>query len=182
MSLINKYPGVIIPFDNSKPRHERSLKEAKEYYKWYFQEMPKRRSILQSFLDFPLDFSDESLTKLDKWMWANLEPEPNDFIDGNKYPSAESTSYGMDIAFYLAETILKIRPTLYWKLDTARKSVSAFKPVLTGFNLPLNKHYTSDIEGGVLSNMRNTFLGYDKREGLLLEIKNNNVNRGIKSV
>jgi hypothetical protein len=174
MSLYKNYPIVLVPIEG-KPNHEFTLKEGLKYYEWYLEEMPRRRSVLQSFLDFPLDFSDESLTKLDKWMWHNLESEPGN----SNLPAAECTSYGIDIAYYLSEILIKRRPELFWKLNTSKKSVSAFKPVIVGFNLP-NKNYFVDYEKDILGCFENVYsFGAEKKDGLLTEMLSNSIKDAV---
>jgi len=140
-----------------------SKTEAKEFFNWYVSQVEYRITVLEEFIlqdgwQIALDYSLESLIPL--WDWyetkIHLVNKSEDELQKEyaKYPkwlhseispmkiSPETLHYGMDIAVYFAEVIIRSScGKIKWGYFTApRRRMSVNEPVLLGFkeNMDLN--------------------------------------------
>lgn len=142
-------------FENLKKR------EADKYFEWYISQVEYRIGVLKNYIhnedeNIIFDYSPESLISL--WSWyekkikivektkEELEEEfrrypawMHDEIEHTKI-SLETLKYGMDIAIYFAEVIIKnCNGKIRWGYFTKpRKRMSVNEPTLLGFKYDMD--------------------------------------------
>ncbi|MEI6728640.1 MAG: hypothetical protein WCK98_03270 [bacterium] len=135
------FPEYIIEF-KAKSKKEQTKTEAKKYFDWMMSIMPKRLEILIDTVKndgISLDYSRESLEKLQSWFYDNIFPSENTKIDhdGKEYHDISFETYCLclDISMYLNETIRRQAPDLLlWDFDRSSKNYAdRHEPVIKGF-------------------------------------------------
>ena len=145
---------MIPPFEHMDFVEMRPL-EAKKYFEWYVGEITNRIAVLSETFknenNLNLDYSIDSLIDLWEWYETKItyrslgEAEYKELLD--KYPawmyeyisktdlSYETLAYGMDIAIYFAEVIIRNNTDrVRWGYFTKPKNrASVNEPVLLGF-------------------------------------------------
>lgn len=136
---------------------ELTPKQAKEYFKWYMEEIPHRLTLLWNRirqdcpeLD-PFDYSPESLIPIWEWYQAKIKtiPKTQEEIEEDvlKFPkwiepeirkettifTAETLSLALDISIYLGEIAIRHHSHLQWGYRARPKNeFSANRPVILG--------------------------------------------------
>lgn len=135
---------------------EMNNKQAKEYFDWYISQIEKRIALLISSINEEgnidcLDYTIESLIPL--WEWyerrikyriidqeereARIKKLPywmHEYVSDNDL-SWETLTYGMDVAIYFAEVIVRHNEKIKWGFFTKPKNrADVNQPVLLGFN------------------------------------------------
>lgn len=133
-----------------------SKKEAQEYFEWYINQIDCRIHILTDYVlsegvDIDFDYSPESLIPLWEWYEKKIiiikKTREELAYDYRKYPewihndilktkiSPETLKFGMDIAIYFAEVMVKNNDgKIRWGYFTKPKSrVSVNEPTLLGY-------------------------------------------------
>lgn len=112
-----------------------------------------------------LDYSIESVKKIDKWFPSIIKPNEKD----ESLPNAKSFSICNDLSMYLGAIITRNCPMVEWKLNTIKPSdVSYHRPVLMGFNVR-NKNYNVDFDL-VLCQYSHRILKGEIEDGLLVKM------------
>lgn len=147
-------------YDILIPKLDKSIfklneKEAKSYFEWFMEQVPKRVTYVSQIcakeLRIPverMDCSPESLLLLWKWFRKKAKTEPvklseeekkhpayaNDMFR-NKYQLSLETEYIIrDIGMYLGETFRKNNSAIYWTYYTQpRNDFFVNHPLLKGF-------------------------------------------------
>lgn len=118
-------------FENS------SRKDALRFFECYMRIMPDRVAKLQALMNecgtaFDADYSRESLLPVSTWLGETVVdqvPAGCDDIDTFVLSSPLCVSLCLDCGYYLAETIRRSSPKLYW--DIAKGT-----PRLVGYHMP----------------------------------------------
>jgi len=138
---------------------ELTPKQAKEYFKWYMEEIPHRLTLLWNYIyqDCPeikaFDYSPESLIPIWEWYETKIKQVPMSKeeieYEVSKYPkwmeeeirkeitkfTTETLSLALDISIYLGEIAVKHHSHLQWGYRTRPKNeFSANRPVILGLS------------------------------------------------
>ncbi len=151
--------GTMKYYISEPPIHIRSFKELKKaeaqvYYDWYIGECKNRILLLKERvnedIDCSFDYSVDSLKVVWSWFEKNIsfeELSEEEYANKlNDYPewmhpyvsqrtiSMETLIYGLDIAIYFAEVIVRNNPSIHWGYYVKPKNRSSVnQPVLLGF-------------------------------------------------
>ena len=133
-----------------------SKKEARAAFDWFVAESPKRIALLSDAVKrdtgIVLDYSEDSLVPL--WEWAvpyftrrNSPPCGITLEDTRMKPAASNEGLHIvglcltiDIGYYLAEVIMRLRSGVQWRLWD-RKSYPQNEAILTGTRWPTAPRY-----------------------------------------
>lgn len=136
---------------------ELTPKQAKEYFKWYMEEIPHRITLLWNYIyqDCPeikaFDYSPESLIPIWEWYEAKIMQVPmtakeiesrvrvfpkyleSEIRKNTQKYTDETLSLALDISIYLGEVIIKNYPHLRWNYRTRpKREISVYRPVIDG--------------------------------------------------
>lgn len=150
-----EYEMMVPPFKHTGFENLKK-KETHEYFKWYVSQIGHRIKVLEDYIlnegeNIIFDYSPESLIPL--WTWYEkkiiiVDKMADEFAeDLSKYPewmhneisktkiSLETLKFGMDIAIYFAEIIIKeCNGKIQWGYFTKPKNrMSVNEPTLLGF-------------------------------------------------
>ena len=140
---------------------ELTPKQAKEYFKWYMEEIPHRLTLLWNYIhqDYPeikeFDYSPESLIPIWEWYETKIKQVPmtakeiesrvrvfpkyleSEIRKNTQKYTGETLSLALDISIYLGEVIIKNYPHPRWNYRTKpKREISVYRPVIDG--LPYN--------------------------------------------
>lgn len=188
-----KYEMMIPPFEHNGFKNLKK-EEVRVYFEWYISQIEHRTKVLEKYIQSTdesmiFDYSPESLIPL--WGWyekkiiivkKNIEELENEF---SKYPlwmhdeilktkiSLETLKYGMDIAIYFAEVVIRnSNKKIFWSYFTSPKNrMSVNEPTLLGFkgNMDLNprlivinctRRSSVEFKNTRLFDMYNTWIKY----------------------
>ncbi len=169
-------------------------KEAAKYFEWYISQISHRIDVLKRCVqneneEVVFDFSKDSLIPLWTWYEKKIQivnkTEEELEIQLNKYPSwmhneiaktkisLETLKFGMDVAIYFAEVIIKnSNGRIQWGFfSSPKKRMSVNEPTLLGFKgdmdlnprlIVINCTRRSSVEGNNnrLLDMYNTWMAY----------------------
>lgn len=142
------------PVDEHKNLDDYTKKEAKLMFEWYLDDLPKRTQYLfdyiNRFTDIPLEYNFATFKKVIDWFSTIVEtrklskkefaqkkgklPEDwNDFVYDWDFTD-DSWLLIAAIAGYLGMVMLEEIPGAYWKLDTAKTSVSYNRAIISKEN------------------------------------------------
>ena len=138
---------------------ELTPKQAKEYFKWYMEEIPHRLTLLWNYIyqDCPeikaFDFSPEQLIPIWEWYESKIkqvlmtdkeiEDEVKQFPEwleshirkNTKKFTDETLSLALDISIYLGEVVIRHYPHLRWDYRIRpKRDFSVYRPVIDGLN------------------------------------------------
>jgi len=136
---------------------ELTPKQAKEYFKWYMEEIPHRLTLLWNYIhqDCPeikeFDYSPESLIPIWEWYETKIKQVPmtakeiesrvrvfpkyleSEIRKNTQKYTDETLSLALDISIYLGEVIIKNYPHLRWNYRTKpKREISVYRPVIDG--------------------------------------------------
>ena len=129
-------------FKGSNTLREMSLKEAKEYFKWFHSIIPQRLEVLINQVkedNINLDYSRDSLSKLYKWFIQNVffgETKIKDLDGNDSYAiSGETYCICIDISIYFSECLIRnTGGRLFWDVNKGSKNYAdRHMPVVAGF-------------------------------------------------
>ena len=131
---------------------ELTPKQAKEYFKWYMEEIPHRLALLRNRIRQdcpelePFDYSPESLIPIWEWYETKIEQIPmtkaeiesrvkifpkyleSEIRKNTKKFTDEALSFALDISIYLGEVIIKNYPHLRWDYRTRpKREISVYR-------------------------------------------------------
>jgi hypothetical protein len=92
---------------------------------------------------------DADIQEVNDFFRLNVEVSTEPAARG--YPKPEWGSVSYDIGLYLGEVLIERHPHLRWKLDLAKKSVSANQPVFVGFEKVAVKGFKNPDFGRFIS-------------------------------
>lgn len=131
-----------------RPLQDLPRKEAKAHFDLFVKSIPERIRMLQELVKpekIKLDYSLESLDKLDEWFPRIVEGEKR--VDGSLAPTPETFSVCNDLSMYLGEMLRKQSPHLKWELFVwGKKNLSYQRPVIMGFTKSLDEKYNIDFD------------------------------------
>lgn len=146
---------MVPPFD-FKEFDKFNKKQAEVYFQWYLSQIVHRIEVLNKYIkndgfNIKFDYSVESLIPIWEWYQKKIivecKTEEELEKEKKKYPkwmeseisktkiSLETWKFGMDIAVYFAEVVIKNSSgKIYWGYFTKPKNrMSVNRPVLLGF-------------------------------------------------
>ncbi|RXQ96290.1 hypothetical protein EO244_05515 [Ancylomarina salipaludis] len=128
------------------PLHTLARAEAKRHFNLHLSSIGERIKELEKLMNsvnIELDFTIDSIVKIDNWFPDIIEPNPQK----NNEPNGKSFSICNDLGMYLGEILKKESEWIKWELNTLRKSdISYHRPVLTNFRGVKNKNYYIDFD------------------------------------
>lgn len=188
-----EYELMIPPFEH-QGFTELNGKQVKEYFQWYIRQIDYRIEVLNTYLlnqgeKIDFNYLPESLIPLWEWYERNIiienKTEEELISEFNKYPewmkdeisntkiSIQTLKFGMDIAIYFAQVIIKNSSgKIDWGYFTKPKNMmSVNQPVLLGFkaNMDLNprlivinctRHSSKEKDNMRLYQMYKTWMEY----------------------
>jgi hypothetical protein len=155
----------------TKLRTSWTRKEGKKYFRWYIETMYDRITTMGELMKVELDFTLESLDRLEKLFYENFGTHT--YSDGQTTASAEISSFCGDIARYMTVFTLANRPDLTLMLQPS-KSVrldTYMYPVLKGYNYPY-KAYSLSIDREICQFPYAYYVGIQKNENYTFRLKN----------
>ena len=138
---------------------ELTPKQAKEYFKWYMEEIPHRLTLLWNRIQQdcpalePFDYSPESLHFIWEWYEPKIQRVPmtakeiesrvrvfpkyleSEIRKNTQKFTDETLSLALDVSIYLGEVIVKNHPHLRWNYRTRpKREINVYRPVIDGLN------------------------------------------------
>lgn len=155
-----EYELMIPPFRHNGFK-ELSKKQAEEYFDWYTNQINHRIEVISNYISstgekIHFDYSPDSLIPIWSWYEKNIivEDKTKEELENeiSKHPawmkneisstkiSLETFKFGMDIAIYFAEIIIRnSNGKVYWGYFTKPKNrMSVNQPVLLGFKADMD--------------------------------------------
>lgn len=126
--------------------------EARARFAAIMDSRERRLQVLAELLEgngYRFGADDAALQGMNDFFRLNVERDDRE--DARGYPTAEWCSVAYDMGLWLGEVLIQRFPQLHWSLDTARKSVSFNRPVLTGFTRVKVRNYSRPLYDRLIS-------------------------------
>ncbi|WP_026518542.1 hypothetical protein [Butyrivibrio sp. MC2021] len=160
------YELSIPPFEN-KDYDDMTPKEARQYFKWFVNNIPNRLNMFEAKLIEEgvikkLEFTEDMIITIWQWYESKIdtkilsEEEYKQKIEGqpdfvipfiSNWGFTEETSlYCLDIAIFFAQVFIHNHDRIHWDLVTrSKRYVYRNKPVLSGFDHNVRMHPTTIV-------------------------------------